>query len=104
MYESDEEQHVKQVGWYNVIDNALEFSGSIEPYGDLANQWECCAIGEICGFPDAVYSSQLPSDLKELGDAFGLAVRNDRVEKAQHILHEITERKDEILELDDLWD
>lgn len=104
MIESMEETELKEVGWYNIIDNAMEFDHSIEPFGDLANHWECCAIGEICGWPDDVYSHRLPEDIRELGDNFGLAVRHDKVKEASQILQKIIERKEEILKIDDLWD
>lgn len=85
---------VKYRGWKNVISRTMERGGSISSYAPVALRWDCCALGEVCGFPDSQYdvwkaAEGISPALGDLGCGFCRALEEDRPERALYILEEI---------------
>ena len=95
---------IKEKGWETLIRECEDdiICADLSPFADLAENWGCCAVGEILGFPadDEAWNvvKDLPRELHNLGTDFSEAIYQNDHESAMDALTQIKEQASMILE------
>ena len=96
MYEGECE--VLENGWKQVLEDCDD-GYDLENFAGAAKKWECCAVGEILGFPSHVDTHRITWEIKDLGDRFWNAVDDGSLKEAADVYKMIQEYKEEILKI-----
>ena len=95
----DAEAEAKEIGWKRVLEDYDDHD--LEPFGEAAREWNCCAVGEILGFPesDKDIRSRLPYEIIRLGEEIYENVDSGNARRAEEVRKQIPEHKDQILKI-----